>query len=111
MTREKEIRRYEKKKEKFRKLNSKYVHKVNKIIQRIERTYGDRLKFDLEEKHDLMYRLNVLEELITNVKENLLDYDDIEGIVGDRFTEIASSLEDINAEISRLREDVEDSIL
>ncbi|QSO48354.1 hypothetical protein [Alicyclobacillus mengziensis] len=111
MTREKEIRRYEKKKEKFRKLNLKYVDKVNKIIQRIERTYGDRLKFELEEKHDLKYRLNVLEELITNVKENLLDDDDIERIVGDKLDDISSNLEAINSEISHLREDVEDSIL
>lgn len=104
VTRDKEIRRHEKKKRVFLKLNAKYVDKVNRILQRIERIYGDRLKFDLEEKHDLMYRLNILEELITNVKENLLDYDNIEDILDDRLNEIASSLENINVEIFQLRE-------
>lgn len=104
----KKFRRFEITKKKMKRIYNKTSKMSKANILRLEKVYGDKLTEILNAENNLLTNLEILENLIKELKDNVPNYDDIQEIAEEHSEKLKEYIYRIDTKLEKVSENVEE---
>ncbi|XKH52006.1 hypothetical protein LG275_13800 (plasmid) [Chryseomicrobium palamuruense] len=102
----KKIKRLKKTEKKLMENNVRISKKAKTNIIRLERVYGEKLIESINAEVNFVSNLQVLENLINELKSKMLTYDDMQEIAEEQFLEVHEYLNNINSKLETMNDNL-----